>query len=364
MTIMASRLWMIYGAYGFTGGLLVEEALRRGHQPLVAGRDPARLSALAERHGLPGHPLSLDDPAALRAAASGVDLIVNAAGPFSETGLKLIETCLATGTSYMDLSGEIGHLRFVETLDARAQAAGITLLTGAGFGVTYGDCLARRAVGRLPDATRLRLSVASANAQTTPTARRTVMSVLAQGGYAVEGGEFRRRRLAHQRWTIRTASSNLAFAAAPLGELAALRRSTGVADIVVGVPMAVRAARALRFVSPILRSALSIPAVLRFAGRDRADPIEPAGEPAGGWRSRVWAEASNDRGDTAVSQLETIEGYKATAEAALANVEALFANRPKGVFTPALAFGAELLASLPHAKLTDIDLDADADCFS
>lgn len=30
--------WMIYGAYGYTGRLIVEHALSRGHQPLLAGR--------------------------------------------------------------------------------------------------------------------------------------------------------------------------------------------------------------------------------------------------------------------------------------------------------------------------------------
>jgi short subunit dehydrogenase-like uncharacterized protein len=35
---MPHMTWMIYGAAGATGTLIAEEAIRRGHQPLLAGR--------------------------------------------------------------------------------------------------------------------------------------------------------------------------------------------------------------------------------------------------------------------------------------------------------------------------------------
>lgn len=343
--------WMLYGAYGFTGRLIVEEALRRGHRPILAGRDARRLEALAKPHGLQFLPLTLGDPAALRSAIRGAGMVVNAAGPFAETGPKLVEACLGTATSYMDVSGEIHHLQSLEARDAAAKAAGIAILTGAGFGVTYGDCLARYAVDRLPDATGLRLSVAAANAQTTPGAQRTIIDVLAKGGYAVEDGRFRRCALAHRTWTIGSASAEIPFAAAPLGELAALRRSTGVADIIVGRPMRTGPALALRLLSPVLQAALSIPAVRRAAGRDRGKPLAMAPEPAGGWRSRLWADVSNDRGDALTFELETGEGYAATADAALANIEALLTHDLRGSFTPGLAFGSALLDRLPKAKI-------------
>jgi short subunit dehydrogenase-like uncharacterized protein len=361
MPDMNSDGWMLYGAYGFTGRLIVAEALRRGHRPVLAGRDSRRLETLAAFHGLPFRPLTLEDPAALRSALREAGRVVNAAGPFSETGPKLAEACLDTATSYIDVSGEFHHLRSMAALDAAAKTAGVAILTGAGFGVTYGDCLARYAVDRLPDATCLRLSVAAATAQTTPAVRRTIAGVLSKGGYAVEGGRFRRRALAHQTWKVGTLKSGrrtiggppsqLRFAAAPLGELAALQRSTGVADIVVGRAMPAGAARALRLLSPVLRSALSIPAVRQAAGRDRGKPLATAPEPAGGWRSRLWAEVGNDRGDVLIFELTTGEGYAATADAVLANLEALLIRDLRGSFTPGLAFGSALLDSLSTAEI-------------
>ena len=44
--------WMLYGAYGRTGRLIVDEALRRGHRPVLAGRDAAKLEQLKQVTGL------------------------------------------------------------------------------------------------------------------------------------------------------------------------------------------------------------------------------------------------------------------------------------------------------------------------
>lgn len=36
---MKDNKWMIYGANGYTGRLVVDEALQRGLKPVLAGRD-------------------------------------------------------------------------------------------------------------------------------------------------------------------------------------------------------------------------------------------------------------------------------------------------------------------------------------
>ena len=46
---MVAPRWMIYGAYGYSGALLAEEAVKRGHRPLLAGRSAAKLAPLAAR---------------------------------------------------------------------------------------------------------------------------------------------------------------------------------------------------------------------------------------------------------------------------------------------------------------------------
>src|SRR5262245_13802200 len=59
--------WMLYGASGYTGVLLAEEASRRGLRPLLAGRSEAKLRPLAERLGMPFRAVGLDDAARKRA---------------------------------------------------------------------------------------------------------------------------------------------------------------------------------------------------------------------------------------------------------------------------------------------------------
>ncbi len=145
-------------------------------------------------------------------------------------------------TSYADISGEFQHLQAVAALDERARQADIALLPGAGFGVTLGDCLARYVADQVPDATHLRISVAASNAQSSSAARRTVLSVLADGGYAIEGGQVKRRPIAHESWTVDRDGKAHSFAAAPMGELVAAFHSTGIANVVVGRPMSASAA--------------------------------------------------------------------------------------------------------------------------
>ena len=44
--------WLIYGAYGYTGELIVQEAVRRGLHPVIAGRNAEKLAVLAAQFQL------------------------------------------------------------------------------------------------------------------------------------------------------------------------------------------------------------------------------------------------------------------------------------------------------------------------
>jgi len=354
MSTLANSTWMIYGAYGYTGRLIVEESVRRGYKPILAGRNANKLAELAQRHGLEWQVMSLADASRTQQAVRGKNLLLNAAGPFSETGPPLIAACLDAGVSYIDVSGELEHLRNVEAQDGMARKDGLALLTSAGFGTTYADILASCLLERLPTAIQLRLSVAAANALRTPGAQRTVVAVLADGGYVVTGGRFARRRLADQTWTVRTNGAAVDFAAAPMGELASLRHSTRIGEIVVGRPMPRGSAMVLRTLSPLLKGALAVSAIRRYASRDGAGAAAPTPVQHDGLRSQLWAEARDANGTTVVAQLDTGEGYVAAAEAAIANAEALVEGDLRGAFTPGSAFGAALLARLPNVTISQL----------
>ena len=65
----AARL-VIYGATGYTGDLIAREAVRRGLQPVLAGRNEAAIAALAQELGCEYRIASLDDAGALDDASA------------------------------------------------------------------------------------------------------------------------------------------------------------------------------------------------------------------------------------------------------------------------------------------------------
>ena len=80
---MSERL-LIYGATGFTGRLVVQEALARGVDPILCGRDAAKLALFAEETGLEHRVAELSDADALDQALSDVAVMLHAADAWRE----------------------------------------------------------------------------------------------------------------------------------------------------------------------------------------------------------------------------------------------------------------------------------------
>lgn len=135
---------VVYGATGFTGGLIAAELRRRGADFLIAGRDRGKLAALSEELG--GVPLAVapvDDPRALRELLEGCGVVVACAGPFSLHGEPVVAAAAETGTHYLDTTGEQPFMRMVfERYGERAAASGAALVSGMGFDYMPGDLIA------------------------------------------------------------------------------------------------------------------------------------------------------------------------------------------------------------------------------
>jgi hypothetical protein len=126
---------LIYGAYGYSGQLVVREAVKRGLRPKVAGRDPRRTAAVAARFGLDWVAVSLDDEPGLNRALSDFAVVAHCAGPFERTAAPMVEACLRTGTHYLDLTGEADVFAAIYARHDDAVEAGVALVPGAGFDV-------------------------------------------------------------------------------------------------------------------------------------------------------------------------------------------------------------------------------------
>ena len=140
------KKWLLYGAYGYTGELIAEEAIARGHRPVLAGRSQKKLAPLAAKLGLDMRVFDLRNEMEVAEHIAEFDLVFHAAGPFIHTSLPMVRACLRTQTHYVDITGEVPVFEQNFGFDAEAQAASIAIVSGAGFDVVPSDCLAKSTI--------------------------------------------------------------------------------------------------------------------------------------------------------------------------------------------------------------------------
>jgi short subunit dehydrogenase-like uncharacterized protein len=264
------------------------------------------------------------------------------------------DACLATATPYLDLSGEVESVAATLALDEAARARGIPLVAGAGFGVTAGDCIAAHVARRYPRATRLSIGVDARNARKSAAAAQSTLDVVGGGGAWIASGRLVRGPLARHRFRATVAGRSQTFVTAPLAEALAAFHTTGIADVVAGIPVPRFAAPVIRAFAPLLQALARRPAIRRFvASRGRAaDEPEPASRQERPARSRVWARAADDQGGVS-AELEMGEGYGFAAEAIVLAAQTLDERPLAGAFTPAAAFGPDFVLKIPGVERRD-----------
>lgn len=339
--------WLIYGAYGFTGRLITRAAVEAGHRPVVAGRDRERLRAVAEEHGLAREAVALDDAAGLRDVLGPVEAVVHAAGPFSGTWRPMADACLATGTHYLDITGEVEVFEALRPLDARARDAGVVLLPGVGFDVVATDCLAARLAAAVPEATRLLLAFHSTGSPSRGTAR-SMVEALRRPPLERAGGVIRPLPEGTDTLAVPFTDRERSAIAVTWGDVSTAYHSTGIPDVrtyATAPPGAARWYRLAVRARPVLALA-SVQSLLKWLVERLVENPEP-----GGGHSRVWGRAADDDGSSATGELVTPGGYAFTARSAVAAVERLLSgetsDRDRGFLTPSLAFGPGFVDELP-----------------
>ena len=80
MTNVNDSNWIIYGANGYTGELIAREAVRQGLKPTLAGRNKAKVEALAQELGLGYKAFGLDNVDAVSEQLQGFKLVMHCAG--------------------------------------------------------------------------------------------------------------------------------------------------------------------------------------------------------------------------------------------------------------------------------------------
>ncbi|MFN2171539.1 MAG: saccharopine dehydrogenase family protein [Candidatus Promineifilaceae bacterium] len=346
--------WLLYGAYGYTGQLIVEEALRREQLPLLAGRDEAKLRPLAEKHQLDYRVVDLADTIALNAAVAEVDLVLHAAGPFSQTSLPMVRACLAGGCHYLDITGEIAVFEQIFTLDQQALERGIALIPGVGFDVVPTDCLALYVAQQLPAARELEIGIGVADAVSAGTAK-TVIEGMASTGYVRRNGELTAFPLGKGGKDIRFSDGQVRYAVpSPFGDLATAWRSTGIPNITVFKDYSPSMVRFMGLSAALSRPLMAWSAAQRLAQRIAGRLVKgPDADFRRRARSYLWAWVSDGQGQAAEAWLETMETYRFTAVAAVRAVEQVLTGNSAGALTPAQAFGPDFVLELGETQRFD-----------
>ncbi len=343
--------WLIYGAYGYTGRLIAAEAVQRGMQPTLAGRDRAKVEALAAELSCPSQVFDLSDVRQLAGHLAGHRAVLHCAGPFSATAGPMMEACLAARTHYLDITGEIPVIEAAAARHDRAVEAGVAVLPAVGFDVVPSDCLAAMLAARLPGATHLQLAFTGTGTVSPGTAR-TILEALPQGGWVRTEGRITKVPVAWKTMDVPFADGVRTAVTVPWGDVASAWHSTGIGNIEVYLAMSPRQVRWLRRMRrwlPLLRRRLP-KGLLRWGIRRFL--AGPSLEERRDARGSFWGRVTDAEGRSAEATLLTASGYQLTAWTALASMEKVLAGAARpGFATPSKAFGAEFILGIPQSEL-------------
>jgi short subunit dehydrogenase-like uncharacterized protein len=336
--------WLIYGANGYTGELVARRALAMGERPVLAGRTGPAVAALAGELGLEHRTLPLADEAGLRAALASVDAVAHCAGPFSATSRPMVDACLATGTHYLDVTGEVEVFEAVYGRHDEAVAAGVVLLPGGGFDVVPTDCLAARLAAALPGASELALAFALRGGRASRGTLRSALEGMSSGGLRRVDGRLVASPPGRPSRIVDFPTGPVSVGAIRWGDLASAYRSTGIPTITTYARIAPSAL--MRVAGAPLGLLMAFGPVRRAAGA-LVGRLPAGADAAARARSRceVWGEVRDGAGGSAVATLSGPDPYDLTADAVVRAITRI-GDVPPGAHTPATAFGAGFVETL------------------
>ena len=135
--------FVIYGASGFTGKLVVEYSLEKylNHENItwaIAGRNLEKLENLKIKLNIPDHidiiHVDSDEQESVDNLVTNTKCVLTTVGPYQLYGEKIIRTCVSSGTDYVDLCGEPGWMhKIIDECSDEAKKTGARIVFSCGF---------------------------------------------------------------------------------------------------------------------------------------------------------------------------------------------------------------------------------------
>lgn len=339
---------LIYGATGYTAGLLLNYPVPEGQQWILAGRNETAMRALAEQKGLEYLCFTLEQATVVRSALNGVDVLLNLAGPYSQTAVPLMQACLETGTHYLDITGELEVFQWAAEKNDAALKAGIMLMPGCGFDVVATDAVAKFLSDRLPGAEELLLAFVSNGGMSRGTMR-SALNKLGKAGAEREAGVLVPRPIGHKQTQLELGGKSHHMVSIPWADVVTAWYTTRIPDIVVYMNLPVRwVPLVLRIFGPLLRMDVVKQALLRKIDTMPEGPSSDALE-----KGKTLVYGKVKKGNT-VLEAEFLgpQAYRFTALSCLSVLNQIMKSGAKpGFQTPAGCFGSEIAASISGCSI-------------
>jgi len=344
----SNKQLMIYGANGYTGKLIVQEAVNKGLKPILAGRNQVAIDALSAEYELPSRVFSLDNKSdVIEENLIDIHLVIHCAGPFSATAEPMMKACIGAKSHYTDITGEISVFELAQSLHNPAKEVGIILCPGVGFDVIPTDCLASLLKEKMPDATHLALGFDSGSGMSPGTAKTSIEGI-ATGGRVRINGKIVQVPLAFKQRKIDFGAGEKNAVTIPWGDVSTAFYSTAIPNIEVYIPMSPKSANGMRkmnwfkwlfklnFVQSLIKAKID---------KSTKGPNEKQRESL---RTCLWGEVSNAAGAKITAKFETCNGYQLTYLAAIEVATFLLDNEVKGgAYTPSKLINNKLVFKIP-----------------
>jgi len=349
---------LLYGAYGYTGRLAATLAAAKRLQLVLAGRREEPLRQLGQRLTLPTRAVGLDDTTRLEEALSDIGCVVHMAGPFATTSTPMLNACLATGTHYVDITGEIEVFEAIWSRDKEIRGAGISVVPGAGFDVVPTDCLAAYTTTKLEEPRWLVMALRGLDGASQGTLRTAIRQiskpVLCRRQGVIVALADRAPRM------VNFGDGDEPCLPISWGDVATAFHSTGIENITVYFRRT-RLLHAATAAGPLFSRLLqSQTGQKALAAMIRRLPEGPNESERLKHRSTIRAEVADDSGHTFAALLHTPDPYDFTANSALDIAARLNVSTPFGLATPSQAFGADFVLSLPGCSRVDVSPETTA----
>jgi short subunit dehydrogenase-like uncharacterized protein len=349
---MENKGIIVYGAYGYTGELIVRRCQELGIKPLLSGRNEGKLKPVAEKYGLAYEVADLksDD---LDKLLAGAKVVIHAAGPFIHTSKPMVEACIRNTVHYTDITGEIAVFVQARKYDEQAKEAGVMLLPGTGFDVVPSDCLAAHLKSRMADADDLVLAFYGTGRASRGTSL-TVVEGLGMGGTIRQQSKLRQVSDAYDVKRFDFGPINMTAVTIPWGDVYTAFFSTGIPNIKVymGLPeKVINSMKWGKYFGWFMRSEFVKKRARAKIVAGKAGPSDEAREKATTYLVGI---VTDTAGKSLTSTIETQEGYTLTALTAVDIASKIVSGNFKSGFqTPSLAYGKDIICEVSGTAFVD-----------